>query len=77
MNDSGQFLFSDSVHTIPVSLGQSYFSMFAENQVSPLTIVTVLMSSRERKAPFNVKFLNIKIESKHQINVKLGSPKPY
>ena len=77
VNDSGQFVFSDSVHSIPVTLCQSYFSLFAENKVSPLTIVTVLMSSRERKAPFNVKFLNIKIESKYQVKVQLGNPKPY
>ena len=76
-DQTGQFLFSDSVHVIPVTLGLSYRSMFANNTVTPLTVITVLCSSRKRVRPFNVTFINIKIESQYSVDVQLGNPVPY
>ena len=76
-DQTGQFLFSDSVHVIYVTLGLSYRSMFTNNTVPPVTVITVLCTSRKRVRPFNIPFTIIKIESQYNVDVQLGNPLPY
>ena len=76
-DQTGQFLFSDSVHVIPVTLGLSYRSMLTNNTVPPVTVNTVLCLSRKIVRPFNVTFTIIKIESQYNVDVQLGNPVPY
>ena len=76
-DQTGQSLFSESVHVISVNLGLSYCSMFTNNTVPPFTVITVLCTSRKRVRPFNITFTSIKLESKYEVDVQLGNPVPY
>ena len=76
-DQTGQFLFSESVHEISVTSGLSYRSTFRNNTVPPDTVITVLCMSRKRVKPFNITFTIIKIESQYNVDVQLGNPMPY
>jgi hypothetical protein len=71
-------LFSDGVHVMPASVGPSYRSLFTANIIQPMSIVTILISSRERTAPFNVKFTNLRVPPKQsQTYQQIGNPIRY
>ena len=71
----GKHIFSDGIYSIAADVAL-YGSMFTS--IPPNTIITILMCTRQREAPFNLKFCNLRVAPRHaQVHCRLGTPTPY
>jgi hypothetical protein len=75
---NNSLMFSDGVHVLPASVGPSYKYLLTSGIIKHMSIVTIIIATRERKAPFNLKFTNLQIAPKHtQTYQQCGKPIPY
>jgi hypothetical protein len=76
--EHGCLMFSDGVHVLPATVGSSYKYLFKSNTIQPMSFVTIFIVTRGRKAPFNLKFTNLRMAPKRlQTYRKFGNPTPY
>ena len=77
-DDKGMLVFSDGVHTMKCTVGDSYKKLFQNNRFENNKIFTVFQATRERKPPHMVTLTNMMVAPKHsQVEGQIGQPIPF